>query len=131
MFQSEVQPFVDAEDDFLSVVSSSSLAMTLTIGLALKVPVADPTTQWMLNWIAIIISCFVFLLATYQAIVDAYDTCCRRMQTAQAIVGTNQVAAEPEEASTEDDGYDAVFPRPQDKEADGAVGPRRLPKIAF
>merc|ERR1712216_587395 len=69
----EVQPFRDNSDDLLGVVSSTCLALTLTVGLALKVPSEDPTVQWILDIIALIVGIVVMVLGAWQLALDLYD----------------------------------------------------------
>jgi hypothetical protein len=47
--------------------------MTLTVGLGLAVPTADPNVRWMLEVLAIGVSVFAFLLGIYQFICDTWD----------------------------------------------------------
>ena len=47
--------------------------MTLTVGLGLAVPTADPNVRWMLEALAIIVSVFAFLLGIYQFLCDTWD----------------------------------------------------------
>ena len=71
--QAETQPYADDGDDLLGAVSSTCLAMTLTVGLGLAVPTADPNVRWMLEVLAIGVSVFAFLLGIYQFICDTWD----------------------------------------------------------
>ena len=71
--QAETQPYADDGDDFLGAISSTCLAMTLTVGLGLAVPTADQNVRWMLEGLAIVVSVFAFVLGIYQFLCDMRD----------------------------------------------------------
>jgi hypothetical protein len=82
-----MQPFADDGDDFLAATTATCLSMTLTVGLGMAIPTADPNVRWMLEALAITVSVYAFLLGIYQLIVDLKDEFTDNKDIASACCG--------------------------------------------